>query len=138
MTVKLTIDDCRRCGACCVSLREQNAYCDASLEDLKKLDPRWVKENVAFASLMDALAMALDGGKMVLAALRTKWAYQRHGPCADMDLCTCIALRGSVMHRVSCRIYERRPTTCRETVNPGDSTCLEFRKALLEKVEGVG
>jgi len=131
---KITAEDCRRCGVCCVSLRAQDAYCDATLEDLKKLDPRWVKENVAFASLMSALGMAVDGGKMVLAAIRTKWAYQLRGPFADQSLCTCAALRGSVLHRVSCRIYERRPETCR-TLLPGDPACRQCRKAFLERLD---
>lgn len=130
-----TAPDCLECGACCVSLQDQDVFCDVEVEDLDRLKPAWVKKNVLFTSVFDAALAVIDGANMPHGAIRTKWAKQRTGPLAGREACTCVALRGSVMSRVSCSIYENRPRTCKVAVVPGDRTCLELRRMIMDAVK---
>jgi len=44
----ITKKTCLSCGACCVSLREQVAYCDVTREDEKRLGKKFVRLNVLY------------------------------------------------------------------------------------------
>lgn len=135
--MSVTPEDCRACGLCCTSFRDQDALADLSEEDLERLDPRWIKSNVLFSSPYDLMLAAIDGTRMPVAAIQTRWGPQKRGPLKGYELCACVALRGSVLHRTSCSIYERRPGSCRTAVEPGDITCVAIRRWWLAQLEDL-
>lgn len=99
--------DCRTCGACCASPeRETPSIVDLEPQDLARMSRRTVRLHV------------------VREHIQTAWKDQRAGPFAGHRVCACSALRGSIMSRVSCRIYEERPDVCRE-FEPGSKRCLD-------------
>jgi len=127
--------DCLTCGACCISLKDQEAYCDVLASDLKQLDPRWVKRNVVFPSAFDYVLSAIDNTDLPYGAIKTVWRLQRSGPLKGARVCMCAALRGSVLGRVSCSIYGKRPEACREAVHPGERVCHWLRDELHRLLE---
>jgi Fe-S-cluster containining protein len=134
----ITAATCRSCGICCVSLTGSEVYCDVTVEDMKRLSKRFVKNNVHQTSLFDRVAHAIDGNHVPDGAIKTVWVKQKTGPLKGTEVCACAALRGSVMRRVSCSIYEVRPRTCRTAVVPGDKACRQVRglfQRLLDEVE---
>ena len=135
MSKRVTKDDCRSCGACCVSLEGQDVYCDITEDDEKKLSKRFVKLNVLHSSPMDLLTASMDGSFWPQAAIRTKWTKQRTGPFKGIEACQCVALHGSLMHRTSCSIYKNRPQTCRKAVKPNDKTCRWVRSEMKAAAE---
>lgn len=128
--------DCRMCGACCVSIYDQPAFCDVTEADMKRMGMPLVRKQVMFASVVDSLAAALLGDQtFVEAAIRTKWKKMWVGPLKGIDVCACVFLRGSVLNRTSCAIYEKRPYTCRNAVKPGTRLCKDIRRLMMEEVE---
>jgi len=128
------VPDCLTCGACCVSVFDQEAFADVTPSDCERLGVRWVRRNVLFPSFFDMTLMAIDG-RGVFGAIQTKWRTQRAGPLKDCSVCSCTALRGSVMNRVSCRVYDKRPEVCRTAVKPGDRACKDIRKHMLRVIQ---
>lgn len=124
---KITANTCRSCGICCVSLTNSDVYCDVTVEDMKRLSKNFVRKNVVQSRLFDRLAHAIDGNRIPEGAIRTTWKKQKAGPLNDVEICACAALRGSVMHKVSCSVYENRPQVCQTAVIPGDKTCRQVR-----------
>lgn len=122
--------DCLLCGACCVSLQDSDYYCDVDEADCRKLSPQFVKRNVGTLSAFDGLLALIDGNTTPYAAIRTKWRTVRRGPLKGIDVCACVALKGNIMHKVSCAIYEVRPKTCKRAVKPGDRSCRWIRGEL--------
>ena len=61
---------------------------------------------------------------------------QRAGPLRGLIVAGCAALRGSVLYRVSCAIYEVRPSVCRE-FEPGGRACLARRRWLQEESDRI-
>ena len=106
--------DCRTCGLCCIAPYEQDVLADCDEADLKRLGATWTKRNVS-----------VENGDMGIA---TRWKTQRAGPFHDAKACCCVALRGSILHRVSCAVYARRPRSCRCAIQPGDRSCRQLRK----------
>jgi Fe-S-cluster containining protein len=120
--------DCRRCGLCCVSWEDQEAYCDISAKDLRRLSPSWASRNVYDFAVMERVVAELEGRQSLpIAALKTASREQKTGPLKGCEVCACVALRGSLLHQTYCSIYERRPDACREAVKPGDRSCREIR-----------
>jgi len=119
----MMLPPCRNCGLCCISLYDQEVFCDIHAEDLPRLSPAFIRHHV----VQDATG----------AAIKTAWRQQQVGPLKGYKVCACVALRGSVFHRVSCRIYTHRPQTCHEAVRRGDGTCRNivkmFRQFLKEQ-----
>lgn len=124
--------DCRTCGVCCVSLHDQEVFCDLVPGDFKLLGQSWVRRNVLMTSSFDILVAALDGARVVEGAIKTKWRKMRSGLLRGATACCCAALRGSLLHRVSCSIYPRRPRACRVALNPGERQCLTLRRMYAE------
>lgn len=116
-----TVPDCRQCGVCCIALEDQECWCDVLDRDLERLSPKFRKKAV----LVDANTTAI----------RTRWARQKVGPLKGYELNTCVALRGSVLHRVCCTIYKNRPLVCRHSFQPGDKGCQGYRWNLLRVAE---
>lgn len=100
-------------------------FCDLTSKDLERLHPAFVRRHV--------LHVPLAGPALV-----TKERLIRTGPLKGCTATTCVALRGSLMHRVSCSIYENRPEVCRRAVKPGDRTCKDVRRMLEQLIEGMG
>jgi Fe-S-cluster containining protein len=123
--------DCRQCGLCCVSPYDQPVFADLVPADLKRMSPKWIKENIGESSTFDRI---LNGG--IPGAIKTRWVKNKRGPLKGYEQCRCRALRGTTMVRVSCSIYAKRPRVCRIAVRPGDRTCLEIRKMYKELIEG--
>lgn len=94
------------CGACCVSNWDTETYVGLDEKDLARLLPIVGDEEVdrLVGHRNDAWQMGL----------RTKENRQGH--------ITCIALEGRVGRRVSCEIYDGRPSACRH-FRPGSAEC---------------
>lgn len=135
MKEKLTSEDCRKCGACCVAPYDQDSFCDVMPEDAERLGKKFVRLNVLQSRSIDVLAAAIDGSYYPSGAIKTKWLTPRSGALKGYRFNTCAALRGSVMSNVSCSVYENRPRVCREAVKPGDRACREIRKTFKETIE---
>lgn len=118
--------DCRSCGVCCASLsRDTYQLADVSAKDLVTMRRRTVR-----------LHVLQEGG---VVATRATWKSQRSGPLAGSKACVCSALRGSVLSRVNCAIYEERPEICRN-FEVGGKRCREIRALaarVLEDVQGA-
>ena len=132
---RITAKSCLTCGACCWSPVDQPAYCDVSATDAGRLSKKFVRLNVLQTRPVDLLAAAIDGAQMPHGAIRTKWVTQKAGPFKGVDALVCAALRGSIFHRVSCSVYDKRPRTCRVAVVPGDKACRQLRQMFKEAVE---
>ena len=115
--------DCRKCGACCVSQYDQDVFCDVDEKDIARLSPRLVRKHVKTSSMFDVFVSGDSD-----AAFRATWREQRAGALKGCRLCACVFLRGSVLHRTSCRIYDKRPDICRKAFKPGDRACLDTRR----------
>ncbi len=131
----ITAKTCLSCGACCVAPNDTDAYCDVTHEDAERLGKRFVRLHVLQSRPVDYLASYLDGHQMPPGAIRTKWRKQTRGPHRGYKMLTCAMLTGNVGHRVSCRIYEKRPDVCHRAVKPGDRACREVRQAFRDAVE---
>jgi len=99
--------DCTRCGACCTNPDENRAegfvdYVEVLPRDALFSESRLLRRLVVYNA---------DGA----AHLRLDASGR------------CIALRGRLGHRVSCTVYEHRPTACRK-VEPGSERCLAHRR----------
>ncbi len=117
---KLTSADCLKCGLCCVSLVDQDEYANVTETDKTRLGRRFVRLYV------------------VQDAVKTKWRVQRSGPLKGVEACACVALRGSLGHRVSCSVYENRPDVCHKAVKPGDRACHQVRQLFHEMLDREG
>lgn len=127
--------DCLSCGACCVALHDQEVFCDVDEEDVARLPKGWVKKNVMFSRPIDRAFAAMLGPPAPHGAIKTEWKKQRAGDLKGFELCSCVALKGSVMSSVKCSVYEKRPDTCRTAVVPGDRTCLDVRRLFKDAIE---
>lgn len=111
--------DCVTCGACCVSDYNAVDYVhltDFDLDQLTDEDHR-------------LLVYVEDGFGKPLCSIKT--VTDSHGNCR------CKALRGEVGDRVSCSIYEQRPTVCRQ-FSPGSSECSAAREQMFGVSDGEG
>lgn len=116
---------------------EQDAFCDVTPKDVERLGKKFVRLNVLRSRPIDVLAAAIDGADYPSAAIKTKWREQRAGTIKGFRLNMCAALRGSVMHKVSCSVYDDRPHVCREAVKPGDRTCREIRRSFKTTIDDL-
>lgn len=96
--------------------------------DLKRLGPQLSRRYLYEGSI-------LEQAMHCIRALRTKWRKQRVGPLRGVAVCGCICLEGSVLHRVQCKVYNRRPMVCRTAVKPGDRCCHKIRELYLDGIE---
>lgn len=126
---KITAEHCRQCGLCCVAPHDQDVFADVTERDVKRLNRRWAARNVVSTNLFNQALAMIDGYRLPYAAIRTRWNYQCCGPLKGTEACMCAALKGSLLHRTSCTIYERRPQICRTAVKPGGRACRQIRKA---------
>jgi Fe-S-cluster containining protein len=118
--------NCRTCGLCCVSLYDQEVFCDLTEQDIERLGAH-LNHHVVWSDLFTISTSLLRGCDSPAAALATKWRLMRAGPLKDVEACVCVFLRGSILHRTSCRVYARRPQTCRDAVKPGTRLCKDIR-----------
>ena len=135
MKETITPETCLKCGACCISPHDQPAFCDVTDKDMERLGKRLVRLHVLQSNQLDRLASILDGGYCPQGAIKTAWREQKTGPLKGFELCACSALRGSVLSKVSCSVYEKRPEVCRKAVKPGDRVCRIIRRAFKQQVE---
>jgi len=104
-------------------------------EDIRRLNQRWVSKNVLFSRPIDFLSALIDGGEPVFGAIRTQARKVKRGPLKGYSICGCVALRGSPLGQVSCTIYTRRPSVCKDALSPGDRECLSLRELTRAKIE---
>lgn len=134
---KKELPDCCACGACCVSPYDQDVFCDISEADEKLLGAALVRRYVLYPSFFDSLCSAIDEHAPHWGAIKTRWRTMRAGPLKGTDVCACVFLEGTVLKRVKCRIYEKRPQTCRRAMRPGEKACLKLRRLFQETVESI-
>jgi len=110
--------DCVRCGACCISDWDVEAYVYVDDADIKRL-------KLAYSDRTVKQLLACEDD-IYERGLATKTNHQGH--------VVCTALRGSVGGQCSCRIYDARPRACRR-FKPGSQECLAARdEAGIDKV----
>jgi len=84
----------------------------------------------------------LDGRRFPDGALATKGVTMKRGPAKDFAFCACVFLDGTLLEKVKCRVYDRRPAVCRTAMVPGEKACLNLRKlyerGLLDAEKNVG
>jgi Fe-S-cluster containining protein len=123
---KITSETCRSCGLCCLAPHAQDAFCDVTAADVRRLG-RWGNRNVLRPSIFAKLAAAIDGEQLPFGVIVTKSIEPTRGPLEGCPLQPCVALRGTPGVKVSCSVYDRRPEACRSAVEPGDGTCRALR-----------
>jgi len=133
----LALPSCRECGACCIAPAQQGSFCDVTEQDKKRLGKKFVRLHVIGSSFIERFSDMFCGAPHRPDAIDTRWRVMSAGPLATYEFNTCSMLRGSVMKRVSCRIYDKRPRACRVAVEPGDATCLALREQFLKKIEDL-
>lgn len=124
------IPDCLTCGLCCMAPNTQNGFADLQPPDEARLGVRLCNKYVIRATTFDLVAAALDGRTTPSGVVRTRLHVIKQGSLSGTEVCMCAALQGNPMHRVTCAIYDKRPDTCRNAVNPGDKTCNILRAAI--------
>lgn len=122
--------ECTSCGACCVADHGQNVLANVTPKDEQRLPPKFRLKVVQPDPLSMATAMLF--GTQTTPALATKTRKQRAGPYKGVEVTTCTALGGNILHQVSCQVYDQRPSICRTVIKPGDRHCLAFRKMFQE------
>jgi Fe-S-cluster containining protein len=136
MTKKKEVFDCRTCGLCCVSVHDQDAFCDLTEKDIERLGAR-LQRHIVWADVFTLAVEALSGRRATPpAALATRWRRMRAGPFKGIEACVCVFLQGSLLHRTNCRVYARRPYVCREAVRPGTRLCRDIRRMYREQLSG--
>ena len=118
MREQVTAADCQSCGACCWAPRDDG-------DGIASVEP---PEAATMGRRVVRLHVVEQHGH---AMTRSVWKQQRSGPVAGREALVCSALRGSLMSRVSCGVYDVRPQVCRG-YQPGSRRCLEARRALRE------
>ena len=106
--------DCQQCGACCVSPYNEEVFCDVTETDEKTLGKALVKRYVRYPSVVETASAMLSG--------------------RGVEVCACALLQGSVLYRVACKVYNKRPRVCRATIQPGDRACLNLRGNMFEVI----
>jgi Fe-S-cluster containining protein len=118
MRLKITSEDCRSCGACCVSAGSGGDVLDYGYADLTPEDVDRVSDRVR------RQLHEIDVGGETRYATRAKQLPSGAYACQH--------LRGTPGQRCSCSIYETRPEICR-SFRVGGSTCKLARQALAER-----
>jgi Fe-S-cluster containining protein len=118
-----------------VSIQYQDAYCDVTEEDEKKLGR--LKRHVLHPRPIDSLLAAIDRNRSLPdGAIKTKTREMKKGPLKNYEVCACHFLVGDIMAGAHCSIYALRPGVCKKAVLPGDKACLfvrqEFRDLEME------
>lgn len=124
--------DCQKCGACCCSISDQASFCDLTNDEVEAFSPQFRSRNVVYYGVFEQLTHAYPP-----AALRTKWMKHKAGRFKGCEVLVCCQLEGSVLHRVKCRIYDRRPGVCKQAVKPGDKNCRWIRRVMLSDIKEV-
>ena len=120
--IKITADDCRSCGACCVAADDGGdvlayGYADLSSKDVARMSP-YVRRKLLDLSI---------GGEQRFATSAKQLASGEVG---------CQHLRGTPGSRCSCSIYETRPDVCRQ-FRVGSSRCKLARLAFATQREAL-
>jgi Fe-S-cluster containining protein len=116
VSLAVTEDGCRTCGACCVSSQETPyGWADVTDADVEKMSKR----------VRIKLVNAHFNGCHL--ATPTQWRD-------DLGCAPCGFRRGTPGRSVSCSIYETRPQVCRR-FRPGSRACREARREQKERLE---
>jgi len=112
---KITADDCRACGACCVAATdggdvEAHGYADMSPKDVARVSSHVHRQ----------LLKIHVGGETYYSTKAKKLPTGHHA---------CQYLRGTPTDRCSCSIYDTRPDVCRH-FRVGGSVCKDARRAM--------
>lgn len=101
-------DTCLSCGACCFSPYDQEWFADLEPGETKRFTKKQVIHD----------------------ALKTIERKMADGVLKGTSLHVCCCLDGSVMHRVSCNAYEKRPSACKR-FQPGSFGCRILRMGVV-------
>lgn len=129
--------DCTTCGLCCISLDDNEVYCNLEEEDIDRIPKRY-KKYIQPVSVFRQLVAQVNSGLVEdypVTALATKEIIPRSGPCKGVTLCVCALLQGTPLKKISCAIYKQRPKACHKAVVPGDKTCRWIRKQVQEALQ---
>jgi Fe-S-cluster containining protein len=131
----MTKPDCTKCGLCCLSLHDQQGFCDISEKDAKRLGKKFVRLHVLQSSTFDQMAALLDGHSVPWGVIKTTYKLIAKGPFKGVTVCACDQLRGDPSHKVRCAIYAKRPETCRTAMVPGEKACRDLRRMYKKAAE---
>jgi Fe-S-cluster containining protein len=112
--IKITSDDCRSCGACCLGgFDDGYGWADCTEEDVVRMSPSVRRRLVAIRYGMHYTPAVMS------TPTRMDPTYGK----------TCAFLRGTPGSRCSCSIYATRPSICSD-FRPGGEPCREARRQL--------
>jgi Fe-S-cluster containining protein len=112
---KITGEDCRSCGACCLGgLDDGRGWADCTVEDVKRMTAQ-----------VRAQLVSIKYGSWIHTEARAATPTTSTKEFGEV----CSFLRGTPGKRVSCRIYETRPDVCRN-YKPGSLGCREAREQI--------
>lgn len=116
----MTSLDCQKCGACCLAASWGNSI-GGFQEPFAEVQDHEVE--AIHEALPNSVTMIAPSGmafSTVTKAMKVKQDSRGR----------CVALKGRVGCKVSCSIYENRPSGCVD-FEPGSEKCLEIRRRVL-------
>jgi len=107
--------DCQTCGACCSFFARKEGIIDADTGVKDDIDLSYfVDEEIKFQWPDGDVETVHHEGFVMRTKALNGWP-------------ACVALTGEVGVRVSCSVYDKRPSPCR-TFEAGSAACLHVRK----------
>ena len=135
----ITSKTCVACGACCISLHNQDVFADVDEDDLRRMGSKLSRKLCVSFTLFDILLRNTPKAGKALGAIKTKEVEETSGPLKGVVARRCVCLEGSLLKKVKCSIYKVRPDCCR-VFEPGNSNCRwirnEFKRAAKENKHG--
>jgi len=126
--------DCLKCGLCCWVHKEQDCYAEVTQRELKRLGS-WGKRNVKVFNVLELISpMTATLESDMVGAIKSESREIQAGPVKGYTVLLCAALEGSPMHSVKCKIYKKRPSSCKTSVKRGDAACRKLREGFLTGV----
>ncbi len=129
----ITPETCLSCGLCCTAPFGQLAFADVTNEDMKRLGRKFVRLHVAQFTTFDKLAAALDGKQIPDGAIKTT----HHRLNKSLMYTACSQLKGKLLEKTECAIYEKRPQVCKTAVVPGDRACRRIRTSYKKELKDI-
>lgn len=113
ISTTITQDDCVTCGACCLARGHVNVVALTTADVYRRWTP------------LQRRTLLRDAPMQTVVPAKALRVIQSEGDRFPR----CAALQGEVGKNATCRVYENRPTVCRE-FTPGSAACVHARAQL--------